>query len=181
MRFLMNLELKRFVERNADERAAYQQLAALVYPPEELATMPERDIVWAAVEWSVMVWNDGQLVSHVGVVTRNVKLEGRAVHIGGIGGVMTHPDARGRGYASAGMKRATTLLAGELDAAFGLLVCPPAVEGFYARLGWRRFGGKLLVEQHGATVEYIASVPMLLALREHGPEIGEINLLGLPW
>jgi|SRR5712671_3653196 len=70
-------------------------------------SIQERDIVWAAVEWSVLVWSDGQLVSHVGIVTRDVKVNGLAVHIGGIGGVMTHPDSRRRGFANAEMQKAT--------------------------------------------------------------------------
>ncbi|HLQ77226.1 MAG TPA: hypothetical protein VK210_07720 [Terriglobia bacterium] len=55
------------------------------------------------------------------------------------------------------------------------------MEPLYANFSWRRFAGRLLVEQRGATVEYTASTPMLLALRERGPEGGEIELLGLPW
>ena len=44
--------------------------------------------------------DDGGLACHVGIYFRTVTWNGRKVHVGGIGGVVTREDCRSRGYAS---------------------------------------------------------------------------------
>ena len=143
--------------------------------------MPERDIEWAHAQWRIMIWEDANLFCHAGVLLRDGEVNGHAARIGGIGGVMTHPDARHRGHAKAAMSHAAAMLKSELSAAFVLLVCRAEVRPLYAQLGWRVFPGKLLCEQRGDTVAYTLGAPMLLALHESGPSDGTINLLGQPW
>jgi len=77
----------------------------------------------------------------------------RPVKIGGVGSVKTHPRAQGRGYASAGLRRAATALHDDHQVAFSLLVCQEHLLPFYHRLGWIPFSGRLVVEQpSGSTV-----------------------------
>jgi hypothetical protein len=57
--------------------------------------MPGRDITWAPAEWSALVWIDGALVSPVGLVTRFAAHDGVDLMVGGVGGVMTHPERLG--------------------------------------------------------------------------------------
>ena len=136
-----HFQIKPASELLDQETAAYHQLVASVYPPEQLATMPERVIQWATAAWRVMIWDDGKLVCHVGVISRNAIVNGETVRIGGIGGVMTHPEARHRGYATAGMELAATMMETELGASFGLLVCRPGRGGMGDGGGPRRREG----------------------------------------
>lgn len=38
------------------------QLRAAVYPPEVLETLPARFFTWASPQWSVFLWDEGELV-----------------------------------------------------------------------------------------------------------------------
>ncbi|MBI3328195.1 MAG: GNAT family N-acetyltransferase [Nitrospinae bacterium] len=107
----MRLGLKPVTELGDGERNTLKALTAAVYPAEVLAARPGRSLQWAPSEWSVLVWTvDGQLIAHVGIVTREGTLHGVPVKIGGIGSVKTHPQAQGRGYASAALRRAAAAL-----------------------------------------------------------------------
>lgn len=71
-----------------------------------------------------------ELVSHVGLLVRAAILDGAPVKIGGIGSVKTHPRAEGRGYASAGLRRAASALNDDHKVAFSLKL----VDGAYVDL-----------------------------------------------
>jgi len=75
---------------------SFKQLRAAVYPPEVLATLPGTQFEWASPQWSVLVWDQDELVSRVGLITREMLSNGETKFIGGIGGVMTHPERQGR-------------------------------------------------------------------------------------
>jgi GNAT superfamily N-acetyltransferase len=164
------------------ERAALRTLSDAVYPPEVAAAWPGRALEWASPEWGVVVRDaGGQALCHVGVVVRDARSDGRPVRVGGVGGVKTHPAARGRGYATAAIRRALDFLRDEAGAEFGLLVCEPGLVPFYERLGWQRFPGVLLVTQHGATVPFTFNLPMTTPVRSGAQPGGTIDLLGPPW
>ncbi|OKH55869.1 hypothetical protein NIES2130_26020 [Scytonema sp. HK-05] len=129
----------------------------------------------------MLVWdNSGQVVSHIGIVTREATLDGASIRIGGIGRVMTSPKAQGQGYASAALRHAAAFF-DECSVAFALLVCRQDLVPFYTRLGWESFNGTLLVEQPGGTVPFTANEPMVLPVRGKAPREGTIDLRGLPW
>ena len=178
----MHLDLKPATELSKAERDALKALTAAVYPPEALATRPGRSFQWAPAQWSVLVWTaeDG-LVAHAGIVTRAGTLDGVPVKIGGIGGVKTHPQAQGRGYASAALRRAATALLDDHHVAFSLLVCQAHLLPFYGRLGWLPFPGRLVVEQPGGPTVFTINHPMVLPGLHPAPREGVIDLRGLPW
>jgi len=164
------------------DRAELRALTAAVYTPDVIATLPETRVTWAATTWSIRVWDDdGRLVSHVGMLTRTVEVNGTSTTIGGIGGVKTHPDARGRGHASAALQTASAFFTDDCGVAFVLLVCLPRAVPYYERLGWRRFHGTLLVAQPGGTIPFTANLPMVSPARAAAPLDGTINLCGYPW
>jgi GNAT superfamily N-acetyltransferase len=178
----MRLDLKPVTALSDGERGALQALTAAVYPPEVRATRPGRPLQWAPAQWSVLVWTvEGQLIAHVGIVTRAGTLDGAPVQIGGIGSVKTHPQAQGRGYASAALRRAATALHDDHHVAFSLLVCQAHLLPFYGRLGWLPFPGRLVVEQPGGSVVFTMNRPMVLPGLRPAPQEGVIDLRGLPW
>jgi GNAT superfamily N-acetyltransferase len=85
------------------------------------------------------------LVSHVAVIPVSVPGRDGPVLIGGVSGVMTYPQFRGEGHATALMGRAAEHL--ERSAAdLGMLFCSAANVPFYERLGWRPLErGRVLV------------------------------------
>ena len=178
----MKWELCRIADLTASEKAALRTLALAVYPPEVAAAWPGRAIQWAPAQWGVIGWDaEGAAVCYVGVVLREGRWNDRAVRVGGIGGVKTHPASRGRGFAMAAIQRALDFFheLGNVD--FGLLVCEPGLVPFYERQGWRRFLGELLVTQRQAILPFTFNLTMTTPVRLQEPLAGTIDLLGPPW
>jgi GNAT superfamily N-acetyltransferase len=178
----MRWEVRRVADLMAGEQSALRTLSLAVYPPEVTATWPGRAIEWAPAQWSVVGWDaEGAALCHVGAVLREARWNERAVKVGGVGGVKTHPAARGRGFASAAIRRALDFFREQGDVDFGLLVCEPGLVPFYERLGWRMFPGDLLVTQRRVTVPFTFNLPMTIPLRLQESLCGRIDLLGPPW
>jgi hypothetical protein len=178
----MHLDLKPVTALSDVERDALKALTAAVYPPQVLATRPGRFFQWAPPQWSVLGWTaEGRLITHVGIVTREGTLDAVPVKIGGIGSVKTHPQAQGRGYASAALRRAATALEDDHHVDFSLLVCQEQLLPFYERLGWLSFPGRLIVEQPGGSIVFTVNHPMVLPGVCPAPHEGVIDLRGLPW
>ncbi len=175
----MRWELHRVADLTADEQAALRTLSLVVHPPEIAAAWPGRAFEWAPAEWSVVGWDaEGAILCHVGAVLREAHWNDRAVKVGGIGGVKTHPASRGRGFATTAIQRALAFFRDQGDVDFGLLVCEPGLVPFYERLGWRRFPGDLVVTQRQTTVPFTFNLPMTTPVRLQEPLTGTIDLLG---
>ncbi len=166
---------------SAVQNSALDTLRAAVYPPEVIATLPGRFFSWAAPQWSVLLWDEGELVSRVGLIAREIAHDGPIKRIGGIGGVMTHPEKQGRGYAGQAMREAAARFDKELNVSFALLFCRPHLVEFYKRLMWKPFPGKVFVEQPQGRVEFSTNGAMVLDVKQSAPVNGEIDLNGLPW
>src|SRR5437773_8240741 len=159
----MRIDLKLVATLDDDERAALEALTEAVYPPEVVAVNPGRHVQWAPPDYSILVFTpEGKLVSHVGIVVRTGTLDGAAVKIGGVGSVKTHPRAQGRGYASAGLRRAAAALHDDHRVAFSLLFCREHLLPFYRRLGWLAFSGRLVVDQPAGRTVFTINRAMVL-------------------
>ena len=166
----------------AEERASVRALSSIVYPPDEWADWPGRSLEWAEPEWCVRIHDGtGTLLSYTGVVLRSVTVDGAPLRIGGVGGIKTHPAARGRGFARTGIERALSFFHRQGDVAFALLVCEPALLPYYSALGWSEFNGRLLVRQHGRIEGFTFNRVMTHPVRGPGPAAGTIDLCGAPW
>ncbi len=176
----MRWSLQPVADLTADEHAAVRALARAVYPPETVAAWPGRAIEWAAPERCVIGWDGDAAVCYVGAFLRDATWNARPVRVGGVGGVKTHPAARGSGFASTAIRLALDFFR-EQGADFVLLVCEPTLIAFYERLGWRTFPGELLVAQRGETVPFTLNGCMTAPLRLADPPTGTIDLLGPPW
>ena len=176
------LQLTRVADLGDDEREEIRALSRAVYPPEEWADWPGRLLEWADPEWCVRIRNeDGGLASYTGIVLRDGAVDGEPLRIGGVGGIKTHPEARGRGHARQGIDEALRFFREQADVAFALLVCEPDLVPYYAALGWTEFHGCLRVLQHGEVAEFTFNRVMTNPVRMHGPAAGTIDLRGAPW
>lgn len=163
------------------QKQALDQLRAAVYPPEVLETLPGRFYTWASPQWSILAWHQAELVSRVGLLVREISSGATTKRIGGIGGVMTHPARQGQGWASHAMREAAKQFATALNVSYALLFCRPHLVGFYRRLSWQPFQGKIYVEQPQGKIEFSANGAMVLDVQESAPLQGELDLNGLPW
>jgi len=174
--------LSRVSDLTAEEQAEIRDLSLIVYPPEEWADWPGRLIEWANHEWCVRTRDEsGALVSYTGIVLRQITLDNAPMRIGGVGGIKTHPAARGRGYARMGIERALGFFDKQQDVSFALLVCEPHLLPYYSSLGWKEFHGRLLVTQHGKVADFTFNRIMTHPVHTEGPTAGIIDLCGAPW
>ena len=165
-----------------NDRAVLRALSLAVYPPDAEGEWAGRHLEWATPTWCVCVQAlDGTLASFISIVLRQATHDGAPVHIGGIGGVMTHPALRGRGFAGQGIRRAVEFFHAQEAVDFGLLVCATHMLGYYQRLGWQPFSGVAHVLQHGQPAIFTYNHVMTIGVRSPGPVAGTIDLLGPPW
>ena len=156
-----------------------EALDAVCYPPEIMATVIWRDVTWAHANKRVFVRLGSEPVCHAGLYLREAKDGERDVFIGGVGGVMTRPDARGKGCAGGAMMAAAKVMQEE-GCDFGLLFCEPHNVGFYERLGWQIVRGAVFCEQPEGHIRFDMMHAMSLPVSS-GPCSHMIDLCGLPW
>jgi aminoglycoside 2'-N-acetyltransferase I len=135
---------------------------------------------WADSDWMGLGRVDGELVTQLCLLKREIRVGDLRLEVGGIGGVATLPAWQRRGMSSVLMGAAAQFMQEEIKVTFGLLVCAEETQPFYARLGWKTvakecwFSGK-------KELQCMQTVVMIIPLsKEIWPE-GKINLCGLPW
>jgi GNAT superfamily N-acetyltransferase len=122
-----------------------------------------------------LLYEDGRLASHVGVLKHTVSAAGRAVRVCGLGGVVTLAGFQRRGFARQLMERAAE---GDLEA--GLLFCLPRMVDYYSRLGWRMVESPVGIDQPGGRVVSPLHVMVLPCGRAAGA-ISAVELGSFPW
>jgi aminoglycoside 2'-N-acetyltransferase I len=158
-----------------------EPLLKTVWPADVVATLPWANTTFAHADLRVLVEDEAQgLVCHIGLYRREATWEGRKVRIGGIGGVVTHPDFRRRGLASVALNAAVQTLKDERATDFALLFCEPHNIAFYTKRGWKPFIGEVYAEQPGGRVRFDVMSPLIFYLKR-APHEGIIDLCGLPW
>ena len=145
-------------------------------------SLPADTYSWATPTWSTMVRADERVVTHVGILYRVIQVGPLRVTVGGIGGVMTLSEWRGRGYARAALSGATAFVGKQLWAPFALVICPDADVAFYEHLGWSVAEGQVHCEQPGGRVTLPHERAVFLPCQGAADwPSGSIDLLGLPW
>ena len=163
------------------QEKALEQLSEAVDPPDRAATRPGKSVTWASPQWSILLWEHDALVTHVGLLVREILQDGTMKRIGGVGGVATHPAKQRRGFASQGMREAAERFDREFAISYALLFCRAELVPFYERLQWKPFMGKIFVEQPQGKIEFTLNGAMVLDVREQAPQSGILDLNGLPW
>jgi len=135
---------------------------------------------WGEKKWRVLVWHGDELVSHVGILEREVRAGERPVRVAGLYTVMTAPEWRGKGMASDALRVAADYMRSELRAEFGLLLCPDAMLPFYGALGWRQVKDAVVFDQPSGRTDSALNA-MYLPLRESDWPAGVLDFCGPPW
>jgi aminoglycoside 2'-N-acetyltransferase I len=135
---------------------------------------------WRPTEKHVLIVEGGRNVCHVGLVKHSVAVEGNPVPVAGIGGVLTRPECRGRGYARVAMKAAEAFASSQMGVDFLLLFCRPALQSWYEGLGWVKVSSAVWIEQQqGTIIQPLVSMVRRLGAKQW-PQ-GEVRLGCLPW
>jgi GNAT superfamily N-acetyltransferase len=143
---------------------------------------PEFDSIdWSSqIELMVLGRVDGELVTLLGLLRREILVGGNPVWVVGISGVATHPNWQKRGLSSTLLQAAEKEIREKMDVPFGLLVCADERRSFYARVGWKHIADEIFFTQNGHR-RLLETPVMVLPLAEQAWYPGEIDLCGLPW
>jgi GNAT superfamily N-acetyltransferase len=137
---------------------------------------------WRPKEWHLIAREEGRALSKVSVLRHTVAVAAERIEVGGIGGVVTVPQAQHRGLARALMLQAQSFMRENLGVDFGFLFCLQFMLGFYAELGWIRIEEQTVINQsdgrHLLPPELNA---MILPLASRSWPAGNIELESLPW
>ena len=135
---------------------------------------------WRPKDWHFIVEDEGRVVSHVGVMETTVRVGLRDIRVGAIGGVVSVPQATGRGHAHAAMTRAVEFMRDELQVEFGMLFCLARLRAFYARQNWQLLEDIVEFDQpNGLVVSPFHS--MVLPFADRQWPAGKVEVGGLPW
>jgi len=91
--------------------------------------------------WRIVAHDDDGIVATAAVVSRELFVDGAPYHVGYLEAVATAPERQRCGFGTAVMEMAADVIA--TNAAFGAL--STSAQGFYERLGWRRWQGRTFV------------------------------------
>jgi predicted acetyltransferase len=135
---------------------------------------------WATADWTVMVWEDDDLVTNVHIVERTVKVGGQPVRLAGIGNVATKVEWRKRGYATQAGNVARDFLHNPLKVDFGLMIATENMIPGYEKRGWKVVAQSMWIEQPDGKQIFTIPVMVLPVCKQDWPG-GDIDLCGLPW
>jgi len=164
--------------------AAWKRVEGLhhaVFGPHIVEKLSWRHIEWAHADLRALIdAPEGELACHVGIYFRTVSWNKHQIHVGGIGGVMTREDCRGRGYASLALDAAIETMRANEAVRFALLFCEPHNFAFYQARGWHPFTGEVYCEQKRGRIRFDVMAPFVFDIRR-APRDGVLELNGLPW
>ena len=135
----------------------------------------------SGADYCVLVYSGDEFVGFAAVSKRSVKLDGvNELSMGCVGGVITDPKYRGKGYGSVMMNEVHRLIFDTLRCDFGGLLCENTVVNFYRKLGWTLNKGVALVDRDNEKTEWPEAF-MYYAKSDCVVEANEVDLCGLPW
>jgi predicted N-acetyltransferase YhbS len=132
--------------------------------------------------FSVFAWHGDKVVGQVGIIERPITCGDVLVRVAGVQSLAVVPDWRRSGL-SQRLMAAAMREAQRRGMRFGLLFCVPELEGFYARMDWRRIDRAVTMrDAAGRPVPLTAkNISMELALAGDPLPPGPIDLQGRDW
>ncbi len=173
-------EMEITAEVRADDDVTEAERAQLKEWVEAIFGEEEAKYEWAPQHWHVLVHCGGELACHAGITEHKALAGGVTVKVGGIGGVVTPPQWRGRGLGGRAMRTAAEFVHHELRADFGLLLCSQGLVAYYEKLGWQLVQGPVEFDQPSGKVVWEEETMVLPCRRKEWPP-GIIDLCGPPW
>ncbi len=147
---------------------------------------PDAPYGYSPADLHTMVFDDDELVAHVGHQLRTITVGGAPITVAGTGGVLVDAGWRGTGVGKRVMRHAQDAMQANPSISFGYLGCRDAVVAFYEATGWHR----IHVVEHceswsepGTTITAHDSPILIYPVRsalQDWPQ-GEVDLLGTPW
>jgi len=130
--------------------------------------------------FNIQTYWDGEFVGFGHVFPRVAHVNGVAVLMGALGGVMTAKEFQGVGVGSATVTKANQVIRRSLQADLGVLLCKSSLVAFYERLGWEWVSAPVSIEQPTGKVKWPYEA-MVLPGEDLVSTPEELDLCGLPF
>jgi GNAT superfamily N-acetyltransferase len=147
---------------------------------EDIFGVESLKLSWRPKDLHFLLYSDGNLISHVGVLKHVASVDGQPATIGGVGGVVTVPEAQKKGFARRLMQHTAEFLEREWKVDAGLLFCLAKLVPYYEMLGWQGVKGPVLIEQPNGKIASPLRV-LILPFDERSRLYGSVDLRSLPW
>jgi hypothetical protein len=134
----------------------------------------------SGADYCVLVYRGEELVSFAAVLKREIKVDGKSLVMGGVGGVITDPSFRQMGYASIAMKESLRIIFSALRADIGGLLCLGETSRFYSNLGWIHSNARAKIRKQDQVTEWPESF-MFYCRDDEKLSPVDVDLCGLPW
>ena len=136
-------------------------------------------LIWRPKQRQLLLYDGGRPVSKCGLLRQRVLVGEQALEMGGIGGVVTPPRLRGRGYARQVLAEALRIFAEEWRLHAAMLFCRPALVPFYRAQGWQQLTGEVqILQPEGMRA---SPVPVMVYPLGSPWPAGPVSIDSLPW
>ena len=171
----ITVQIKAAGELPPAEQKALEALLERVFRDDPYAGM-----AYAKADWNVLVYTGDILAANIEIVEHTVTVGGQPLRVGGIGGVATLPEYRGRGLASRGMSAAVKFMRDELGLEYGLLITSARRITLYEGMGWQVVSAPAYFDQPSGKIQN-EGITMSLTMTGKPWPPGIVDFCGLPW
>lgn len=147
---------------------------------EDIFGTANSDLKWRPKDVHFLIYEDGKPASHASILRHEIAVGGKPLMVAGLGGVVTHPEAQGKGYARRLVRHASEFFEREWEVEAGLLFCLKRMVTYYGALGWQLLPEKVIIDQPSGKIVSPLEV-MVLPCRGQSWPNGEVELKSLPW
>lgn len=123
---------------------------------------------------------EGQPMCQLGALRHEVDVDGVTVKIAGLGGVITRPEAQGRGYARRLIQHALSVCAEEWSIEAGMLFCLDHMIPYYNSIGWQQLLVPVMIDQPQGPVPAPGGV-FVRPLGDRKWPAGPVFVNRMPW
>jgi len=135
---------------------------------------------WRHKDQRFVLYDNEEPVSHAGILSHIVTVNDEPILVAGLGGVVTVPGARRKGFARQLVLDAMRFAESEWKVRAGLLFCRPQMLAYYERLGWQIVESPVMIEQPGGKIVAPLQV-MVIPFGDWAWPSGTVELQSLPW
>jgi GNAT superfamily N-acetyltransferase len=146
---------------------------------EDIFSVQPFGLQWRPKDLRFVLYHDGKPVSHAGILKHTVSVDGEGVSVAGLGGVVTVPEARGKGFARQVVQQAMSFAESEWTVDAGLLFCRPQMVPYYEGLGWKIVDPPATIVQPNGKVS--SPLPVMVLPFVNPWPAGLVELQSLPW
>jgi GNAT superfamily N-acetyltransferase len=146
---------------------------------EDIFSVQPFGLQWRPKDLRFVLYHNGKPVSHAGILKHTVSVDGEGVSVAGLGGVVTVPETRGKGFARQVVQQAMSFAESEWTVDAGLLFCRPQMVSYYEGLGWKIVEPPAMIEQPSGKVS--SPLPVMVLPFVNPWPAGLVELQSLPW